>query len=304
MAKELNKNDVNEIYRILTERIVDDDEEDETPETVEDANTDGNKLSPGPLPENENMEEQVLPIPSEHLSEKVFETEKEDFFSLNDMKYEKNLQDLSGEEEQENHTEDGGAEKQVDNEDKPCAEEISPLVESTIADIEEKLGEIDLADDMDEGASLKDSETLVAEVAEEEHGEAEELTGPAVDMQQKSTDLTTPPAAAINVEKLPFENERDNEGLPEREIISESNPQAVEKENETAANDNMKGEIKMMESKKTWKIVFKEQFVDVSCDDVNLSLMRNGKNQVKLGGMTFVMDGEVFFINLAEGEHP
>jgi len=304
MAKELNKNDVNEIYRILTERIVDDDEEDETPETVEDANTDGNKLSPGPLPENENMEEQVLPIPSEHLSEKVFETEKEDFFSLNDMKYEKNLQDLSGEEEQENHTEDGGAEKQVDNEDKPCAEEISPLVESTIADIEEKLGEIDLADDMDEGASLKDSETLVAEVAEEERGEAEELTGPAVDMQQKSTDLTTPPAAAINVEKLPFENERDNEGLPEREIISESNPQAVEKENETAANDNMKGEIKMMESKKTWKIVFKEQFVDVSCDDVNLSLMRNGKNQVKLGGMTFVMDGEVFFINLAEGEHP
>jgi len=50
-----------------------------------------------------------------------------------------------------------------------------------------------------------------------------------------------------------------------------------------------------MEKKNTWKVVVKEQFVDVSCGEMALSLMKGGKNQVKVNGVTFIMDGDTFY---------
>lgn len=308
MAKELNKDDVNEIYRILTERIVDDDE-DETPEETEHVPGDGdNELSDvqGEPGDTDEPGEDNAPVSG--FNQGIGQTGEENAGFLfgegdNEAETDKNAVIDSIEESAPEKEDALEKEPGLDGEvyaENTSREQSSPAVEiaSAIDDIERKLG---AEDSRDEPENFIET-VLAAGTSEENPPKTEKENEPPFHAEQVVV-YEKMPEKEVFLQDAEKNKEPDRPAMPETHVwsrgasaIEKNDKKTEEKYNHQAGGcvNNLKGDGKM-EKKNTWKVVVKEQFVDVSCGEMALSLMKGGKNQVKVNGVTFIMDGDTFY---------
>ena len=71
-------------------------------------------------------------------------------------------------------------------------------------------------------------------------------------------------------------------------------PDMQEKEHPADKSHTLKGECVMEKMNCAWKVTMRDEYVDVEFGEMKLSLMRGGKNVVKLGGYVFTMEGDSF----------
>lgn len=301
MAKTFDKDDVNEIYRILTERIVDDDEEEIT-DGGDHSREEAEETPASPEMEIEShgeKSEEESPVPTGVSPDSTAEDgdaeddDEDDVASVPELpdvpQRESGADDFSwGPEENASLPETAEADTVTEEKaavDEPEPGELEETMRLASGILEEQTAEIEQFIEQDaSGADVDvpaDEETPEAEIPEnnrettlKEETFAEGTEGSVSLPQEESGEKNT---CEQSVPETPLP-------VLEPVLFTENN-----------GSTTLKGEKTDMENtNKTWKVSVREDYVDVSCGEMRLALMRGSRNTIKLGGTTFVMDGDSF----------
>lgn len=262
MAKEFNKNDVSEIYRILTEGMDDDEPEEVLNENEADETLD------------EVIEDRGVPAEKKVVFAEA-ETEKIEVFAEKEEKH-----DL----------------KSMDIEENEGDEEVFSLpdIPSPSVDTEEKnkkpfewweetKDEGAEEEEEEEGKGFKTTEVPREKTKNKLEGGIETLFEkiPSQRVVKEEENNT-----AREFKKEP-ETPENREGFIVRpETVVENNPELIHKNKEIKI---IKGEKNM--KKDSWKIIIGDEHLEVLTGDIRLCLMRGAENTLDIGGVTFSMEG-------------
>lgn len=301
MAKTFDKDDVNEIYRILTERIVDDDEEEIT-DGGDHSREEAEETPASPEMEIEShgeKSEEESPVPTGVSPGGTAEDgdaeddDEDDVASVPELpdvpQRESGADDFSwGPEENASLPETAEADTVTEEKaavDEPEPGELEETMRLASGILEEQTAEIEQFIEQDaSGADVDvpaDEETPEAEIPE----------------NNRETTLKEETFAEGTEGSVSLPQEESGEKNTCEQSVPETPLPALEPVlfTENNGSTTLKGEKTDMENtNKTWKVSVREDYVDVSCGEMRLALMRGSRNTIKLGGTTFVMDGDSF----------
>lgn len=315
MAKTFDKDDVNEIYRILTERIVDDDEEEIT-DGGDHSREEAEETPASPEMEIEShgeKSEEESPVPTGVSPDSAAEDGDAEDDDEDDVASVPELPDVP---QRESGADDFSWGPEENASLPETAEADTVTEEKAAVDAEEVLEPaVSGAGNEPEPGELEETMRLASGILEEQTAEIEQF----IEQDASGADVDVPADEETPATEIP---ENNGETTSKKEKFAEETEGSVSLPQEESGEKNtceqsvpetplpvlepvlftenngsttLKGEKTDMENtNKTWKVSVREDYVDVSCGEMRLALMRGSRNTIKLGGTTFVMDGDSF----------